>query len=161
MELRKKKKKQRLLLHTNTTLLVALVVTFPLESTGLEKNAKLSPSSCRRNAENVTFPLLLLFSNTHCHTFHRSRLQFGKKRSLSFLISLSFSYTLLFFFLIIIDHNMLIHITHDWFYRNAQYSSQDSPIFTTTNFIAHETRKIAEYIQNVPKEANKKFCTDN
>lgn len=69
MELRKERKKDKETTITTTLrslrLLVALVVTFPLESTGLErKNAKSSPS-CRRNAENVGRKYFLFSLSEH------------------------------------------------------------------------------------------------
>jgi hypothetical protein len=76
MELRKEKKKEEKkkrktnennndhYLHTITTLLVALVVTFPVESTGLEKNAKfsLSPADTARGKRWPRIDLHFLFT---------------------------------------------------------------------------------------------------
>lgn len=116
---------------------MALVVTFPLESTGLEKkNAKLSPSSCRRNAENAIFPLLLLSSNTHCHTFHQSQIicKFIWQKCSPFS-SFSFYYTLLFFYHYPSRYVILRMI--NFIEKCTIFFSQGSPNFTTIDSVVY------------------------
>lgn len=113
MELRKKKK------TTITTTYEHYIVSgigsyLSSRVNGIRKKMR----NCRRRLvdemrkkRKKKFPLLLLFSNTHCHTFHRSRLQIHLAKMLSFFLPIVLSLTLLysFFFCIIIHHGYITH----------------------------------------------------